>query len=44
MTITHNMFVSLLGYVMKGKIDTEIGSYLREIIAQHVSNDKVTEN
>lgn len=28
---------------MKGKIDTEIGSYLREIIAQHVSNDKVSE-
>lgn len=30
-----------LGYVMNGKIDTEIHSYLREIIAQHVSNDKV---
>lgn len=26
---------------MNGKIDTEIGSYLREVIAQHVSNDKV---
>lgn len=26
---------------MNGKIDTEIGTYLREVIAQHVLNDKV---
>lgn len=31
---------SASGYVMNGRIDTEIGSYLREVIAQHVSNDK----
>lgn len=29
---------------MNGRIDTEIGSYLREVIAQHVSNDKETYN
>lgn len=33
-----------LGYVMNGRIDTEIGSYLREVIGQHVSNDKETYN
>lgn len=31
------------GYVMNGRIDTEVGSYLREVIAQHVSNDKIDE-
>lgn len=28
---------------MNGRIDTEVGSYLREVIAQHVSNDKIDE-
>ncbi|XP_031617851.1 ubiquitin thioesterase OTU1 [Contarinia nasturtii] len=37
------LFTSI-GYVMKGQIDTEIGSYLREVISQHVSNDKETFN
>lgn len=32
------------GYVMNGRIDTEVGAYLREVIAQHVSNDKGTYN
>lgn len=29
---------------MNGKIDTDVGTYLREVIAQHVSNDKETYN
>lgn len=29
---------------MNGKIDTEVGTYMREVIAQHVSNDKDTFN
>lgn len=29
---------------MNGRIDTEVGAYLREVIAQHVSNDKGTYN
>lgn len=29
---------------MNGRIDTEIGNYLREVIAQHVQNDKETYN
>lgn len=29
---------------MNGRIDTEIGGYLREVIGQHVSNDKETYN
>lgn len=30
--------------MVNGKVDTEVGSYMREIIAQHVSNDKETYN
>lgn len=29
---------------MNGKVDTEVGAYMREIIAEHVSNDKETYN
>lgn len=29
---------------MNGKVDLDVGSYLREVIAQHVSNDKETFN
>lgn len=33
-----------VGYVLNGRVDTECGTYMREIIAQHVSNDKETYN
>lgn len=33
------LFTSI-GYVLSGKIDTSCGTVMREIIAQHVSNDK----
>jgi len=37
------LFTSI-GYVMSGKVDTHCGSYMRELIAQHVSNDKESYN
>lgn len=40
----YNLRFPIAGYVMNGKVDTEVGSYMREIIAQHVSNDKETYN
>lgn len=41
-----NWFTSLIysGYTLNGRVDTEVGTYMREIIAQHVSNDKETYN
>lgn len=32
------------GYVMNGKIDADVGTSLREVIAQHVANDSVQYN
>lgn len=28
------------GFALNGRVDTEVGSYMREVIAQHVSTDK----
>lgn len=38
------MFSTLIGFALNGKVDTECGSYMREVIAQHVLNDKETYN
>lgn len=34
------LFTSI-GYVLSGKVDTTCGSYMRQIIAQHVHDEKV---
>lgn len=35
------LFTSI-GYVLNGTVDTDIGAFMRQIIAQHVANDKTT--
>lgn len=39
---TYTHFLSLSGYVLNGTVDTDIGAFMRQIIAQHVANDKAT--